>query len=997
MANAQKVMTLADTAQLIAKVHANAAKGVRFEYDAAQGEYGNIASYFAAHKDGKVYGVRFPKYTYSNTPTGVKTRDNANLTIEISTNDKAGRDDYAALPAFRVWDVNATIGDDGVPHVTAIDGIDTRFKRDGSNGDVYVMTCPGYYKLESTSTHNEFLYSDTQYDGYAPLPGVLLPDGSKRPCLLFAKYAASLDSQQRPLSVSGKEIDREFGSQNRAIDYALKKGKGYAGRCQGDTFYVQLMLMLKYATKNSDVLGGCWQYTPQTAVTKAETGVKRVIIATSYANNFDVGSTVNVGTDKERNNAGNYSAARARTILSKTAIDASNTALNLDGDAITTTTACFVSSMPWKTGATDKLLGTDGRPSAAFAANHQPIRLQGIELFNGIYESDADLIANAVKDNDNLGRIELYRVFDITKASKTSTANYTKIGEFTARDKTTNDSWRYAEDFTLSNGVIIPTGLNATSTTGMCDAIGANPLTSQGLRQVLRFGILWDGAACGAFAANLRNDLANRRWNIGGRISGTCQRIYAITPQLPSTPASERASHGPAENQTEHPAGRRTHPAPSNAGIVQIGNALKTHCKHTRCATPMFVRRAIDHYLKGKRSRRDVTRFLETHPDLDRLAERIADEIREGRYRDTRITYFNRVEPISGKHRVIGRESVRHQIYDHVAVMALQPLFDAKVGRWQTASIPNRGTIDARRAIKRWTRERSSKWFVKLDVRKYYPSIDRPTLKAMLTRDVGDPILLRLVFHLIDRYQGDNGLNIGSYLSQWLANYYLSHAYHWIESPAMTIERTSRRTGEITRRRLITHQLWYMDDLLLIGTSKRDLKIAARRIVRYLKDALKLDVHEEWNCKRLDLEPIDMVGYTFRPHGRVNIRSGVFLRARRTFNRARRRPMTEQLARRCCSYYGYLRNSDSIRYRRRHRIDHTMRRATRYLSTQHRKENPCSRPYPASNPSKRSATTRAATASRTSASAATSPPSCTGTAKPHGRNTPPTKPTRSAT
>ena len=41
----------------------------------------------------------------------------------------------------------------------------------------------------------------------------------------------------------------------------------------------------------------------------------------------------------------------------------------------------------------------------------------------------------------------------------------------------------------------------------------------------------------------------------------------------------------------------------------------------------MFVRRAIDHYLKGKRSRRDVTRFLETHPDLDRLASQIGDEI----------------------------------------------------------------------------------------------------------------------------------------------------------------------------------------------------------------------------------------------------------------------------------------------------------------------------------------------------------------------------------
>nr|DAW17545.1 MAG TPA: tail collar fiber protein [Bacteriophage sp.] len=512
-------MTLEDTAKLIAKVHANATGGAKFEYDNAKGEYGNVAAYMAAHTDGRVYGVKFPKYTYSNTPTGVKTRDNANLAIEISTNDKAGRDDYAPLNAFRVWDVNATVDDDGVPHVTAIDGIDTRFKRDGSNGDVYVMTCPGYYKLDSTSTHNEFLYSDTQYDGYTPLPGVLLPDGSKRPCLLFAKYAASLDSQQRPLSVSGKEIDREFGSQNRAIDYALKKGKGYAGRCAGDNSYIQLMLMLKYATKNSDVLGGCWQYTPQTAVTKAETGVKRVIIATSSAGNFDIGSTINIGTDKERNNTGNYSAARARTILSKTNLDANNTALNLDGDAITTTTACFVSSMPWKTGATDKLLGTDGRPSAAFAANHQPIRLQGIELFNGIYETDADLIVNAVKESDDKGRLDIYRVFDITKASKTSTANYTKIGEFPARTKAIDNSWRYAEDFTLSNGVLIPTGIGATSATGLCDGVYANPLASQGLRQVRRFGILWGGAACGAFAVFLTNDLAYRGWYVGGRLS----------------------------------------------------------------------------------------------------------------------------------------------------------------------------------------------------------------------------------------------------------------------------------------------------------------------------------------------------------------------------------------------------------------------------------------------------------------------------------------------
>ena len=68
-------------------------------------------------------------------------------------------------------------------------------------------------------------------------------------------------------------------------------------------------------------------------------------------------------------------------------------------------------------------------------------------------------------------------------------------------------------------GVLIPTGIGATSATGLCDGVYANPLASQGLRQVRRFGLLWSGAACGAFAVNLTIDLANRGWFIGGRLS----------------------------------------------------------------------------------------------------------------------------------------------------------------------------------------------------------------------------------------------------------------------------------------------------------------------------------------------------------------------------------------------------------------------------------------------------------------------------------------------
>lgn len=261
----------------------------------------------------------------------------------------------------------------------------------------------------------------------------------------------------------------------------------------------------------------------------------------------------------------------------------------------------------------------------------------------------------------------------------------------------------------------------------------------------------------------------------------------------------------------------------------------------------------------------------------------------------------------------------------------MRPMLDAKIGRWQTASVEGRGTIDARKAIKRWTRQRSSKWFVKLDVRKCYPSIDRTALKRLLAKDVGDKTLLRLAYHLIDQYAGTQGLNIGSYASQWLANYYLSYAYHFATERLAKLRR--RRDGTVVRHRLVTHVLFYMDDILLVGRGKADLRMAARMLADYLHRFLHLDVHPEWNVKRLALEPIDMVGFTFRPHGRVNIRHGVFLRARRNFRRARRmESIPVWLARRLASYYGYFKWSDSVQYRRRNGIDKTMRRARKVLA-----------------------------------------------------------------
>ena len=205
MANPDKFIRLRDFAKIMRALRETDVDGTTFHYDESKHEYANVKEFYSQHRSGRIYGVQFPRYSFSHVPTGVKTHDNANLSVTVSTAANAGRDDYAYLNAFQWRDVNATVDDSGVPHITAIEG-DSRFRRDGSNGDVFVMVAPGYFRIDGDDNHIELLYSDEQYDGFEPMPGLLLPDGTERPCLLYAKYGASL-SGGIPRSWSGQKID----------------------------------------------------------------------------------------------------------------------------------------------------------------------------------------------------------------------------------------------------------------------------------------------------------------------------------------------------------------------------------------------------------------------------------------------------------------------------------------------------------------------------------------------------------------------------------------------------------------------------------------------------------------------------------------------------------------------------------------------------------------------------------------------------------------------
>lgn len=317
------------------------------------------------------------------------------------------------------------------------------------------------------------------------------------------------------------------------------------------------------------------------------------------------------------------------------------------------------------------------------------------------------------------------------------------------------------------------------------------------------------------------------------------------------------------------------------------------------------VRDAYGAWLKSRAGRKHACEVAEIHGSADGLIDEIYTEIAERRLAFAPIRYFDRREKTSGKVRKIGIQSIKQQVCDYLAVRALQPMLDAKLGYYQCASVPGKGQVFAKRHIERWYAEGG--YYVKLDVRKCFPSVDQSVVLAYLEKHVGSADVVYLVQAALANYGTPGkrgGLNIGSYLSQYLANLVLSMAYHHIEGLSKV------RRGK--RRALVRHQLWYMDDLVMFSKSRRDLVMAAREVERFIASELHLSV-KPWKACRCGADKLDMVGYVIGSE-RTALRPGLFLRARRAYARMSRAPCLSR-ARRCVSYWGFLKHSGCGRMR----------------------------------------------------------------------------------
>ena len=349
---------------------------------------------------------------------------------------------------------------------------------------------------------------------------------------------------------------------------------------------------------------------------------------------------------------------------------------------------------------------------------------------------------------------------------------------------------------------------------------------------------------------------------------------------------------------------------------------MKSYCKGLRIDEAL-ISRAYEKWLKAPAGKKNAWRVGEEHGSAEALIAEICREVANRRLKLTPIKRYRHREPTNGKLRIIGVESVKQQVCDYVAIEALNALLVAKVGFWQVSSVKGKGQIMAANAVSRWVQEGG--YFVHLDVRKCYPSIKPDAVMNILRRYVRSPDVLYLCEALLSTYGA--GLEIGSFFSLRMAQLVLSFGYHKVEG--------MHKTRRSVRVQLVSHQLWYADDIYLFGQDKRNLRSAARQLQRLLLKEFDLHI-KPWKICRVSVqEPVDVVGFTVR-RNRVTLRSTLFLRACRAFRRYRRKP-TLARARRVASYSGWFKHTDSAKVWLGNGFGDVFKAARRHVSAVERK------------------------------------------------------------
>lgn len=180
------------------------------------------------------------------------------------------------------------------------------------------------------------------------------------------------------------------------------------------------------------------------------------------------------------------------------------------------------------------------------------------------------------------------------------------------------------------------------------------------------------------------------------------------------------------------------------------------------------------------------------------------------------------------------------RIVHHAVMNVVAPIWEAMLIPSTFACISGRGIHSGSQKTMEMVRRNT--YCLKCDVSKFYPSVDHDILYGIIQRKIKCADTLWLLREIIYSFPGGKNIPIGNYTSQWLGNIYLNELDQFVKHELK-----------------IPDYVRYCDDFCLFHNSKTVLNDAAKAIINFVSDRLRMKL------SKCDLFPVsqgvDFLGY----------------------------------------------------------------------------------------------------------------------------------------
>jgi len=274
-----------------------------------------------------------------------------------------------------------------------------------------------------------------------------------------------------------------------------------------------------------------------------------------------------------------------------------------------------------------------------------------------------------------------------------------------------------------------------------------------------------------------------------------------------------------------------------------------------RILDPVNLRIAFLKAARGKRDRPEVQVFA------SQLGNTLGIMRSELAHEQSVFGHFSTFTIHDPKERIIYAPAFSERVLHHAIMNECEPVFDTHLIFDTYACRKGKGRLAAISRAREYCRR--YRWFLKMDIQRYFDSIDHCILTSLLYRKFKDKKLLRLFGRIVGSYETNpgKGIPIGALTSQHFANLYLAPLDRFIKE--------SLGCPAYVR---------YMDDMVIWGSEKEFLKSTLKAIKAFIDEKLALRFKPFPFINRCE-HGLDFLGFRlFSEKALLNQRSGARLK-----------------------------------------------------------------------------------------------------------------------